>query len=57
MNLPRPPRFVSCALAALLCGAVAAQPAAPVTLLQNVRVFDGRSAALSGPRHVLVRDV
>ena len=55
MNLPRPPRLVSCALAALLCGAVSAQPAAPVTLLQNVQVFDGRSAALSGPRHVLVR--
>ena len=55
MNLPRPLRFAACALASLLCGAVAAQPAAPVTLLQNVRVFDGRSAALSGPRHVLVR--
>jgi imidazolonepropionase-like amidohydrolase len=26
-----------------------------VTLFQNVRVFDGRSSALSGPRNVLVR--
>ena len=55
MNLPRPLRFAFGALASLLCGAVAAQPAAPVTLLQNVQVFDGRSAVLSGPRHVLVR--
>lgn len=55
MNLPRPMRFAFGALASLLCGAVAAQPAAPVTLLQNVQVFDGRSAVLSGPRHVLVR--
>jgi imidazolonepropionase-like amidohydrolase len=39
-----------------LCGAALAQaPTVPVTLLQNVRIFDGRSAALSGPSHVLVR--
>ena len=55
MKLPRPLRRGFCALASLLCGAVSAQPAGPVTLLQNVQVFDGRSAVLSGPRHVLVR--
>ena len=32
-------------------------PAAPpdVTVLQNVRIFDGRTGTLSAPRHVLVR--
>jgi imidazolonepropionase-like amidohydrolase len=34
----------------------AQQPAAgPTTLFQNVRIFDGRSAALSAPSHVLVQ--
>ena len=33
----------------------AAPPAAAVTLIQNVRIFDGKSAQLSGPSHVLVR--
>lgn len=39
-----------------LCVAVSAQaPTTTVTLLQNVHVFDGRGASLSGPSHVLVR--
>jgi imidazolonepropionase-like amidohydrolase len=49
-----------------LCHAGQAQPApdaapsatsagGPVTVFQNVRVFDGISSALSGPRNVLVR--
>jgi imidazolonepropionase-like amidohydrolase len=55
-------------LAALLVGlcqtgaaqeAQRASPAAPsggaVTLFQNVRIFDGKGATLSGPRNVLVR--
>jgi imidazolonepropionase-like amidohydrolase len=51
-------------LSALLSGwcdvAMAQAPSAPpvggsVTLFQNVRIFDGKSAALSGPSHVLVR--
>src|SRR5262245_52178376 len=55
-------------LAALLVGMCQAgqaqevQPARPstpsdgaVTLFQNVRIFDGKSSTLSGPRHVLVR--
>lgn len=33
----------------------AQKPAEPVTLFQNVRIFDGRSATLSGPSNVLVR--
>jgi imidazolonepropionase-like amidohydrolase len=44
------------------CNAGMAQPApstpaagGSVTLFQDVRVFDGKSAALSGPSHVLVR--
>ena len=37
----------------LLCAAAAAQ--APATLLQNVRIFDGKSASLSAPSQVLVR--
>jgi imidazolonepropionase-like amidohydrolase len=36
-----------------------AQPATPsghaITVFQNVRVFDGKSTALSGPRNILVR--
>lgn len=35
--------------------AAPAAPAAPVTLFRNVRVFDGRSSALSEARNVLVR--
>ena len=52
-------------LAAALCGSCnvgMAQPAPStpaagdsVTLFQNVRVFDGKNATLSGPSHVLVR--
>lgn len=41
-----------------LCGLAPAQaqaPAATALLLQNVRIFDGKSASLSGPGHVLVR--
>ena len=33
----------------------AAVPSAAVTLIQNVRIFDGKSAALSAPSNVLVR--
>jgi imidazolonepropionase-like amidohydrolase len=33
----------------------AAPPPSAVTLIQNVRIFDGRSAQLSAPSHVLVR--
>jgi cytosine/adenosine deaminase-related metal-dependent hydrolase len=42
-------------------GVIAAQttpprsPAGPVTLFQNVRIFDGRGRTLSGPMNVLVR--
>jgi imidazolonepropionase-like amidohydrolase len=32
-----------------------ASPGGAVTLFQNVRIFDGRSSTLSGPRNVLVR--
>ena len=46
------PAWLGAAVLAL-CGAACAQ--APVTLLQNVRIFDGNSAALSAPSHVLVR--
>src|SRR4029077_14949071 len=35
--------------------AVAALPAGGVTLFQNVRIFDGKNAALSAPSSVLVR--
>jgi imidazolonepropionase-like amidohydrolase len=34
---------------------VAAPPAGPVTVFQNVRVFDGKGSALSAPSFVLVR--
>ena len=33
----------------------AAVPAAPVTLFQNVRIYDGKSSTLSAPANVLVR--
>jgi imidazolonepropionase-like amidohydrolase len=36
--------------------AAPALPAAGATLFQNVRIFDGKSAALSAPSSVLVRD-
>ncbi|MFO1206482.1 MAG: amidohydrolase family protein [Burkholderiales bacterium] len=43
----------------LLCGFTAllhAQtPPQPATVIQNVRIFDGKSGKLSGPSHVLVR--
>ena len=52
-------------LAAVLCGLcdVGMAQQAPstssasgsVTLFQNVRIFDGKNATLSGPSHVLVR--
>jgi hypothetical protein len=46
-------------LFAAACGVCIAQqapaPSAPVTLFQNVRVFDGKSGALSGPTNVLVK--
>jgi imidazolonepropionase-like amidohydrolase len=55
----------SLVLAAVLCGPsdVGIAQQAPstasaggsVTLFQNVRVFDGKNAALSGPSHVLIR--
>src|SRR6201995_5429492 len=35
--------------------AAPALPAAGVTLFQNVRIFDGKNAALSAPSSVLVR--
>ena len=41
--------------AAATAAAATAQPAVPVTLFQNVRVFDGRSSTLSESRNVLVR--
>jgi len=36
------------------CAAGVAQPA-EATLFQNVRIYDGKAASLSGPSHVLVR--
>jgi len=51
--------FAACAALLTLVGAAGGQaPAAPAnqaTLFENVRIFDGRSAALSPPSHVLVR--
>ena len=52
--------FVHLALVAVFTLPAAAQqaaapPPAAVTLIQNVRIFDGKSAQLSGPSHVLVR--
>jgi imidazolonepropionase-like amidohydrolase len=53
MNIPRlRPAWLGAVLLALWGNAWAQ---APATLLQNVRIFDGKSAALSGPSHVLVR--
>ena len=45
------------AAALLSCGAAVAQTVAPAaTLLNNVRIFDGHGASLSGPSNVLVQD-
>jgi imidazolonepropionase-like amidohydrolase len=38
-----------------LFGAASAQAPGPLTLLQNVRIFDGKGSALSAPSQVLVR--
>ena len=48
---------IAAALFAAACSVCMAQqaPSAPVTLFQNVRVFDGKSGALSGPTNVLVK--
>jgi len=48
---------IAATLFAAACGVCIAQqaPLAPVTLFQNVRVFDGKSGALSGPTNVLVK--
>ena len=48
-------RSLFAALALLSGGAAVWAQAAEATLLQNVRIFDGRSASLSETRHVLVR--
>ncbi|WP_029659696.1 MULTISPECIES: amidohydrolase family protein [unclassified Afipia] len=45
-------------LSALALGAptqAGAQDGAPVTIFENVRIFDGKSAQLSAPSHVVVR--
>ena len=56
MNAMRRCRIVLTWALAWLCGAALAQsPTAPAVLLQNVRIFDGKSASLSAPSHVLVR--
>ena len=58
MNTSRLRRAVLAASLLALGGAASAQapaPAAPVTLLQNVRIFDGKGASLSAPSQVLVR--
>jgi len=43
----------------LMCGLTtslhAQTPSSPVTLFQNVRIFDGKAGQLSGPSFVLVR--
>jgi imidazolonepropionase-like amidohydrolase len=46
--------LLTAAASLALCGAGLAQPAG-TTLLQNVRIYDGKSASLSAPSHVLVR--
>ena len=50
-------RLAVATLLAAACGVCVAQqaPSTPVTLFQNVRVFDGKSGALSGPTNVLVK--
>ena len=44
-----------CALVFSTGAAHAQQPAGAVTLFNNVRVFDGKGTALSGPTNVMVR--
>jgi imidazolonepropionase-like amidohydrolase len=50
-------KLLSLALVFVLSVALKAQtpPAGRVVVFQNVRIFDGKSDALSGPSHVLVR--
>lgn len=54
---PRSCRSIVAAISLLGTGLSTGAPAQtpPATLFENVRVFDGRSAALSGPSNVLVR--
>ena len=37
------------------CPQASAQGGAPVTVFENVRIFDGKSSSLSAPSHVLIR--
>jgi len=50
---------IAATLFAAACGVCIAQqvpvPSAPLTLFQNVRVFNGKSGVLSGPTNVLVK--
>ena len=48
---------IAATLLVAACGVCVAQqgPSTPVTLFQNVRVFDGKSGTLSGPTNVLVK--
>ena len=48
---------IAATLLVAACGVCVAQqgPSTPVTLFQNVRVFDGESGTLSGPTNVLVK--
>src|SRR6478735_8876454 len=50
-----PPMMLTCALTFLAGVAHGQQVDAAVTLFNNVRVFDGKSASLSEPTNVLVR--
>ncbi|MGL5165737.1 MAG: amidohydrolase family protein [Afipia sp.] len=43
------------ALAVATCTQAGAQDGAPVTVFENVRIFDGKSTSLSPPSHVLIR--
>ena len=49
------PAMLACALVFSASMAHGQQVDAAVTLFNNVRVFDGKSAALSAPSNVLVR--
>ncbi len=42
-------------LAVGACPQAGAQDGAPVTVFENVRIFDGKSTSLSAPSHVLIR--
>jgi len=59
MMLTVPRLGIAATLFAVACGVCIAQqapaPPAAATLFQNVRVFDGKSGALSGPTNVLVK--